>query len=54
MKSLDFNFNYGKNILRKAVALFPNGSGIYKFIDSKKNILYVGKAKNLKKEFLHI
>ena len=49
MKSLDFNFNYGKKILKKAVALSPNGSGIYKFIDSKKNTLYVGKAKNLKK-----
>ncbi len=26
----------------------PNNAGIYQFLDSKKNILYIGKAKNLK------
>ena len=39
----------GKQILRNAVSIFPNGSGIYKFLDKKRNILYVGKAKNLKR-----
>ena len=44
-----YNFTKGKQILRNAASIFPNGSGIYKFLDKKSNILYVGKAKNLKK-----
>jgi excinuclease UvrABC nuclease subunit len=31
----------------------PNTPGIYKFF-SKNKIIYIGKAKDLKKEYLHI
>ena len=50
------NYNYKKGIeeLKKASKSFPNGSGVYKFIGSCKEPLYIGKAKNLKKELLHI
>ena len=47
--STDFNFQRGIKELKKASKSFPNGSGIYKFIDSNDITLYVGKAKNLKK-----
>ena len=45
------NYNYKKGIeeLKKASKSFPNGSGVYKFIGSCKEPLYIGKAKNLKK-----
>ena len=45
----DYNYNKGLNILKKASKSFPNGSGIYKFIDSSESIIYIGKAKNLRK-----
>ena len=37
-----------KNILEKINSL-PNLPGIYQFLDNKKQIIYIGKAKNLKK-----
>ena len=45
------NYNYKKGIeeLKKASKFFPNGSGVYKFIGSSEEPLYIGKAKNLKK-----
>ena len=45
----DYNYNKGLTILKEASKSFPNGSGIYKFIDSSESIIYIGKAKNLKK-----
>ena len=47
--STDYDFQRGIKELKKASKSFPNGSGIYKFIDSNDITLYVGKAKNLKK-----
>ncbi len=35
--------------LKKLVAKSPQGPGIYKFLDKKEVVLYVGKAKNLRK-----
>ena len=32
----------------------PSNPGVYQFFDSKNNIIYIGKAKNLKKESTHI
>ena len=49
MEETKYNFSKGKQILKDAATIFPNGSGIYKFLDNRRNILYVGKAKNLKK-----
>ena len=50
------NFNYikGLDILKVASLNFPSGSGVYKFLDERESALYVGKAKNLKKEYLVI
>ena len=33
----------------KYLDLLPSNSGIYKFLDSKKEVLYIGKAKDLRK-----
>tara|TARA_B100000886_G_scaffold338846_1_gene302661 strand:- start:392 stop:2239 length:1848 start_codon:yes stop_codon:yes gene_type:complete len=49
MKRNNYNYNNGINALQKASSKFPNGSGVYKFVGENKNVLYVGKAKNLKK-----
>ena len=32
----------------------PDNAGVYKFYDKVGNILYIGKAKNIKKELAHI
>ena len=45
----DYNYNRGLRVLKKASKSFPNGSGVYKFIDSSESIIYIGKAKNLRK-----
>ena len=45
----DYNYNRGLSVLKKASKSFPNGSGVYKFIDSSESIIYIGKAKNLRK-----
>ena len=44
-----FNFKLGVKLIKDSLKKLPNGSGIYKFIDSNGDILYVGKAKNLRK-----
>jgi excinuclease ABC subunit C len=46
---LKYDFKTGLEAVKKASKTFPNGSGIYKFMDCNKKVLYVGKAKNLKK-----
>ncbi len=46
---LNYDFKTGLEAVKKASKTFPNGSGIYKFMDCNKKVLYVGKAKNLKK-----
>ncbi len=45
----DYNYYRGLTVLKKASKSFPNGSGVYKFIDSSESIIYIGKAKNLRK-----
>ncbi len=37
----------GKEVIKKELALIPKLPGVYKMINSKNEILYVGKAKNL-------
>jgi len=39
--------------LKSKLKSLPSTPGIYKFF-SKNKIIYIGKAKNLKKEFYHI
>ena len=43
MKSSDL----GKEVIRKELSLIPKSPGIYRMLNHKEDILYVGKAKNL-------
>ena len=39
----------GKEIIKDTVKTIPNKPGVYRMLDKNKNIIYVGKAKNLSK-----
>ena len=41
------NFDQGKKIIKNIIQFLPNGPGVYKMLDDKNTIIYVGKAKNL-------
>jgi len=43
MKSSDL----GKEVIRKELSLIPKSPGVYRMLNHKGDILYVGKAKNL-------
>ena len=40
-----FDYKSGLSALKRASKSFPNGSGIYKFLEKNHNVLYVGKQK---------
>ncbi len=48
-KDIKFDYNFGVKLIKNTLNKLPNGSGVYKFINSYNEILYIGKAKNLKK-----
>ena len=41
------NLESGKNIIKEKIKLIPNNPGIYRMLGAKKEILYIGKAKNI-------
>jgi len=41
------NLESGKDIIKEKVKLIPNNPGVYKMLGAKKEILYIGKAKNI-------
>jgi len=41
------NLESGKNIIREKIKLIPNNPGVYRMLSDKKEILYIGKAKNI-------
>lgn len=41
--------NTGKKLIQEYLASTPNAPGIYQFRDAEHNILYIGKAKNIRK-----
>ncbi|MBT4695479.1 MAG: excinuclease ABC subunit UvrC [Alphaproteobacteria bacterium] len=48
-ESLDIKKISGREILSKKVKNMPEKPGVYRMLGEKKNVLYVGKAKNIKK-----
>ena len=45
---------FGKEIIKKELPLVPKLPGVYRMLNSKGEILYVGKAKNLPKQINYI
>ena len=48
-KNINFDYKFGVKLIKSTLNKLPNGSGVYKFINIYNEILYIGKAKNLKK-----
>jgi len=43
------NLDLGKKIIKDKIPLLPKNPGVYRMLSSKKEILYIGKAKNIPK-----
>ena len=41
------NLEIGKKIIKEKILLIPNNPGVYRMLGAKKEILYIGKAKNI-------
>ncbi|MBR2274211.1 MAG: excinuclease ABC subunit UvrC [Alphaproteobacteria bacterium] len=47
-----FNIKQGLKVLRQNVKIAPENPGVYRMLDESGNVLYVGKAKNIKKRIV--
>ena len=43
------DFDFGKELIKKKITLLSNSPGVYRMLDKRDQVLYVGKAKNLPK-----
>ena len=41
------NLELGKKVIKEKISLLPKNPGVYRMLSSKKEILYIGKAKNI-------
>ena len=41
------NVEIGKNVIKKELPIIPKLPGIYRMLNEKNEILYIGKAKNI-------
>ena len=48
-KNMIDNLDSGKKVIKNKISLLPKNPGVYRMLSAKKEILYIGKAKNLKK-----
>ncbi|MDC3091146.1 excinuclease ABC subunit UvrC [Rickettsiales bacterium] len=44
---MKFDYKIGLNELKKSLIICPKGPGVYQFINEKRKIIYIGKAKNI-------
>lgn len=49
METPQLSLDQGRNVIKRYVATMPGTPGVYRMIDARGNVLYVGKAKHLKK-----
>ena len=50
MSEIVNKYKFGLNVIKKEIKSIPVSPGIYKMIDENGEVLYVGKAKKLKKK----
>jgi len=41
------DLNFGKKVIKDKISLLPKNPGVYRMLSAKKEILYIGKAKNI-------
>ena len=41
------NLEFGKKVIKDKISLVPKNPGVYRMLNEKKEILYIGKAKNI-------
>lgn len=48
------NLHINANSIKDAIAILPEKPGVYQYFDKNGTLIYVGKAKNLKKGYRRI